>query len=150
VFPSTVTDGGAVIVGGVVSTTVMINDAELVWPALSVAVQVTIVTPNGKTEPEGGLHVGVSNPSSTSSAVTEYVTTAPDGEVASQTNLKSGDIIIVGGTSVSPIANELAGNTRIAAIVAITLICNAALVLRLMILSRATDLLLCKIIYDHM
>ncbi len=47
-------------VGGVVSWTVTANETgALVLPALSVAVQVTVVVPSGNVEPEAGLHVGV-------------------------------------------------------------------------------------------
>ena len=62
---------GRVSTGGVVSTTVTVtlNDAEPVFPWLSVALQVTIVVPGGKVLPDGGLHVGVRAPSTTSLAV---------------------------------------------------------------------------------
>ena len=48
---------GRVSTGGVVSTTVTVtlNDAEPVFPWLSVALQVTIVVPGGKVLPDGGL-----------------------------------------------------------------------------------------------
>jgi hypothetical protein len=62
---------GRVSVGGVVSETVTVNDAEPVLPDTSVAVQTTVVAPSGKLEPEAGKQVGVP-----SLAVTVNVTTA--------------------------------------------------------------------------
>jgi hypothetical protein len=47
---------GQVRTGGVISTTVMSKVQFAVLPAASVAVQVTVVTPLGKFDPEGGLH----------------------------------------------------------------------------------------------
>jgi hypothetical protein len=44
-----------VIFGFSVSFTVTVNVQELEFPALSVAVQVTVVVPFWKVEPEGGL-----------------------------------------------------------------------------------------------
>jgi hypothetical protein len=41
--------------------TVTVNEQQLELPALSVAQQVTVVTPTGKTDPEGGVHVTVSS-----------------------------------------------------------------------------------------
>jgi hypothetical protein len=60
---------GSVSVGGVVSETVTVKDAEPVLPTASVAVQTTVVTPSGKLEPELGVQVGLP-----SLAVTENVT----------------------------------------------------------------------------
>jgi hypothetical protein len=62
---------GSVSTGGVVSVTVTVtvNDPEPVFPWLSVAVQLTVVVPLGKVLPEGGLQVGVSEPSTVSEAV---------------------------------------------------------------------------------
>jgi hypothetical protein len=47
---------GTVIVGGVVSWTVMWKDAVEVFPAASLAVQVTVVVPSGNVEPDAGVH----------------------------------------------------------------------------------------------
>jgi hypothetical protein len=60
---STVILAGRFSVGGVVSCTVTVNDPFVVRLALSVAEQVTVVVPSGKTDPEAGLHVGVRVPS---------------------------------------------------------------------------------------
>ena len=51
---------GQVIVGGSssVTVTVKLQVAEL-WPAASVAVQVTVVVPFGKLEPLGGVQLAV-------------------------------------------------------------------------------------------
>ena len=53
---------GTVIVGGVVSMTICVivttKLAVPTFPAASVAVQVTVVVPTGKLEPEGGEQVG--------------------------------------------------------------------------------------------
>ena len=48
--------GGQIITGGSVSTTVTVKLQLAVSPAASVAVQVTVVVPTGKVEPEAGLH----------------------------------------------------------------------------------------------
>src|SRR3990172_104589 len=55
----TVWSGGQVIAGACASTTVTVNEQLVVLPAASVAVQVTVVAPTGKVEPEGGLHCKV-------------------------------------------------------------------------------------------
>jgi hypothetical protein len=57
-----------VIDGAVVSTTLTLNMPEVVSPPLSVTEQLTCVIPNGKTDPEAGEHVGVSDPSWASDA----------------------------------------------------------------------------------
>src|SRR4029453_18905552 len=46
--------GGQVITGGCVSFTVTVNEQLAVLPEVSVAVQVTVVVPLGKNEPDGG------------------------------------------------------------------------------------------------
>jgi hypothetical protein len=57
--------------------TVTLNDAEAELPALSVAEQVTIVVPAGNVEPEAGVQVTGTEPSTRSEAEAENVTTAP-------------------------------------------------------------------------
>ena len=53
-------------------------------PAASVALQVNVVWPSANVEPEGGLQVAVTGPSTTSLAAgVAKVTTAPAGPVAS-------------------------------------------------------------------
>src|SRR4051812_20725593 len=55
---STVTSGGVLIVGGVVSKglTVTWNSADTAWPHMSVVVHVTVVVPIGKVAPESFEH----------------------------------------------------------------------------------------------
>src|SRR2546427_8788364 len=50
--------GGGMIVGGVVSRTVTLRVADPTFPAASSAEQVIIVSPNGKTVPDAGTHLG--------------------------------------------------------------------------------------------
>jgi hypothetical protein len=73
---------GTVIVGLVVSCTVTWNEADVVLPAASLAVQVTVVVPIGNVEPLAGVHEKLVTPTS-SVAVAEYVTTVPPGPAAS-------------------------------------------------------------------
>src|SRR2546422_179310 len=75
---------GTVRVGGVVSRTVIVENAEPTLLAASVAVQVTAVVPNGKVEPEDGEQVRVRDPLTRSVAEAENVATAPAGPVASK------------------------------------------------------------------
>src|SRR6266511_3141488 len=66
---------GQVIFGGSESLTVTVNEQLELLPAPSLAVQVTVVVPVGKNEPEAGLQTTMT-PGLLSVAVTEYVTTA--------------------------------------------------------------------------
>jgi hypothetical protein len=75
--PGTLTTGGVVSV----SVTTTWNDAEPVLPCESVAVQVTVVLPIGKVDPEAGEQDGVIGPSTLSFADAEYVSVFPPGEV---------------------------------------------------------------------
>src|SRR5687767_13188816 len=58
----TVESGGQMSTGGCWSTTVMLNEQVARSPRESVAVQVTVLTPTGKAEPEGGLQTIVTAP----------------------------------------------------------------------------------------
>jgi hypothetical protein len=78
----TVISDGSVNVGGVLSTTFTLKEAEPVIPALSVTVQVTLVEPSANVEPDAGVQVGVKTPSTRSEAEAENVTTVPLGPVA--------------------------------------------------------------------
>jgi len=60
---------GAVTVGAVVSTTVMVKLPEIVRLALSVAEQLTIVAPSAKVAPEAGVQLAGRLPSTISDAV---------------------------------------------------------------------------------
>src|SRR5206468_3669203 len=86
---------GTVTTGAVVSTTVTVKVADPVLSLLSVAEQVTVVTPSGKVLPDGGVQVAVIEPSTASLAVAVNVTTAPAGPVASVTMLLG--TVITGG-----------------------------------------------------
>jgi hypothetical protein len=80
----TATFGGGVTVGGVVSTTVMLNAAgEDVLPAASLAVHETVVVPSGNVCPDVWSQDTLGAGSSESVAVTENWTLAPPGPVAS-------------------------------------------------------------------
>lgn len=84
---------GTVMVGGVVSCTVTVNDAVPVLPAASVAVHVTVVVvPIENIEPDSGVQVTPTGPSTLSSADTSYRTTAPSALVASSV-ISSGTVI---------------------------------------------------------
>ena len=61
---------GTLTAGAVVSWTVTVKKLSPMLPALSVAEQVTLVSPSGKTVPDALLQVGVRAPSTSSSAVT--------------------------------------------------------------------------------
>src|SRR5437870_2771824 len=80
------TSAGRLSTGAVVSTTVMTNDllSLLLW--VSVAVQVTVVGPRGKFEPDGRSQFTGRAPSTRSIADTVYVTVAPDAVAASWLN----------------------------------------------------------------
>jgi len=60
---------GHVIVGGCVSFTVMVNVQVAVLPDESATVQVTVVVPFGKKEPEAGEHIGAPTPGQLSETV---------------------------------------------------------------------------------
>jgi len=79
-----VISAGSVRRGGVVSWTVTVENAEPILLAASVAVQMTVVVPNGKVEPDTGEQVAGREPLTTSIAVAENVATAPLGPVASR------------------------------------------------------------------
>jgi hypothetical protein len=69
-------------VGGVLSRTVTLKEADPVLPDLSVAEHDTTVEPTGNVEPEAGVQVTGNEPSTESRAETVNVTTAPLEPVA--------------------------------------------------------------------
>src|SRR5260370_24712880 len=71
--------------GGVVSRTVTWNEPVAVLPWASLALQFTVVRPSGNEEPELGVHVTPTVPSTRSVAVAVNVTTVC-GPVASRVN----------------------------------------------------------------
>ncbi len=85
------------MIGGVVSTTPILNVPMATFPAASLAEQWTVVTPSGKTEPDGGVQTTGTGPSTLSIAVAVKVTVAPPGPVASTTlsagNVSTGGIV---------------------------------------------------------
>lgn len=83
-FASTVTPlGTLVMVGGVVSTTLTVNEPVLCFALASVALQLTVVEPSGKDEPEAGVQLTVGLGSTMSLADAENPTVAPALLVAS-------------------------------------------------------------------
>ena len=66
---SAVMSAGTVITGAVVSCTVTWNDECDLFPAPSVAVQLTVVGPLGKVAPDGGVQLTGTLPSTRSVAV---------------------------------------------------------------------------------
>src|SRR3990172_10066734 len=91
---------GTVSAGGVVSWTVTVNDPGVEFPESSVAVQLTVVVPSGNVEPDGGEQTTVGVVSMRSDAVTENVTTAPEGPVAG-TVMLPGNVSVGGVVSVT-------------------------------------------------
>jgi len=79
--PQNIVGPPAVIVGGS-EQTMMVNEPPAMLVCVSVAEQFTVVTPMGKSDPEGGLHVIATAPSTRSLAEALYVTVAPLEEVA--------------------------------------------------------------------
>src|SRR5712691_1165170 len=86
---------GTVMCGGVVSRTVTANEDEPVFPWASLAVQSTRVVPSVNMNPEDGLQVAVTGPSTMSVAPTENGTVAPPGPVASE--MMSAGTVSAGG-----------------------------------------------------
>jgi len=60
---------GQVIVGGCVSFTVMVNVQEAELAAKSATLQVTVVVPLGKNEPDAGAQIGAPTPGQLSDTV---------------------------------------------------------------------------------
>ena len=85
---------GAVIDGGVVSTTLTWNDAEHWFPEPSVALQRAVVVPNGNVLPEVMEYV-IAGVLAISVAMQAKVATAPEGLVASY--VRSAGAVIDGG-----------------------------------------------------
>jgi len=98
---SAVMSDGTFTDGGVVSRTVTRNDPVAMLPWLSVAVQLTVVVPNGNVDSEAGVQLVGMELSRTSTAVTVKVTMAPDGPLASTTTF--GGSVSVGSFCTSAI-----------------------------------------------
>jgi non-canonical (house-cleaning) NTP pyrophosphatase len=97
-----------------------LDDVEPVFPAASVAVQVMVVVPKWKVEPEAGEQVVGREPLTMSTAVAENVATAPEGPVASRVT-GSPDIDTNGGVVSRTVTVEEAEPTLPAASVAVHL-----------------------------
>jgi hypothetical protein len=63
---STVEVAGTATIGAVVSATVTLKDADPVLPPMSVALHVTDVVPRGNVDPEAGMQLVGSDPSTMS------------------------------------------------------------------------------------
>jgi hypothetical protein len=94
--------------GRVVSLTVTVKLPVAVLPDESVAEQLTVVVPIGNVEPEAGVHVTSTEPSTLSVAVALYVTTAPDELVASTVMLDGSERV---GAVVSAVVSATAFDT---------------------------------------
>ena len=73
------------------SVTVTLKDAGTVFPTESIAVQVTVVVPMPKVDPEDGEQLTTGEGSTMSVAVTSKATVAPEGPVAS-TRMSAGTV----------------------------------------------------------
>jgi hypothetical protein len=75
---------GTVMTGAERSVTVTLNAVEAAWPLESLAEQLTLDVPIAKVDPEAGVQVTVTDPSTASVAVGfVYATAAPADDVAS-------------------------------------------------------------------
>src|SRR2546422_4472032 len=97
---------GTVMCGGVVSRTVTANEDEPVFPWASLAVQPMRVVPSGNVDPEDGLQLAKTGPSTMSVAPTENVTAAPPGPVASET-MSAGTVSAGGVVSTTRTSKDL-------------------------------------------
>jgi hypothetical protein len=101
-FAGTVLSAGTDTVGGFVSTTVTSKLPVSLLPASSDAVQVTVVDPREKVEPDEGSQDGVTVGSMSSVADTSKVTSAPAGDMASTVigpgTVTTGGVVSCGGS----------------------------------------------------
>src|SRR5919199_2202158 len=105
----TVALAGIVSVGGVVSTTRTGKVAEAVLPLASVAVQVTVVVPSAKVEPEGGVHATAIGPGSIASlAVGGVKKTCEPEELVASTGAGLGTPASVGGAESTTLTANVA------------------------------------------
>src|SRR5258708_39124607 len=94
----------ASIAGGVVSTTVTVNDPDADALASSVTVQLTVVGPSGNVAPDVAEQTAVIGPCSASLPIALNIAVAPDGPVASLTMLAGA--VNVGAVFVMLMVNE--------------------------------------------
>src|SRR5688500_18641119 len=104
--PSSVTGfvPSTVSTGRVVSATSMVTSAVAPLPSPSCASHRTVVLPTAKVPPDSGLQVTATAPSKPSTALAEYVTTAPAPLVASTT--AGAAIVMTGGVPSSSAASS--------------------------------------------
>jgi hypothetical protein len=100
----TVIFAGQVITGGCTSLTVTVKVQVAVLPVASVAVEVTVVVPTGKNEPEAGTAATVT-PGQLSVAFTAKFTTAPHWLGSLLTVIFAGQVITGGCTSFTVTVN---------------------------------------------
>jgi hypothetical protein len=98
-----VVGGGLAPAGTAVTVTVKLFGAAALFLA-SFALHVTVVIPTANNEPEAGRHVTETRPSTRSSAVTPYATTAPL-EPAAAVTIGAGTAMAGGVLSVTVTAN---------------------------------------------
>ena len=103
---ATTTSLAQVMVGFWVSLTVTVKLQVLVRPTASVAVEVTVVVPFGKVDPEAGVELMVTVPGQLSVAVTVNVTTAPHVPGSVDRTIFAGQVIVGGVTSFTRTVNE--------------------------------------------
>jgi hypothetical protein len=98
---------GQVIDGAWLSTTITVNEQEDMLLEASLAVQVTVVVPTGKLEPDAGLQLGVPTPGQLSVAVGAlYVTTAEHWPIGALVLTLAGQVIDGACVSLTVTVNE--------------------------------------------
>jgi hypothetical protein len=98
---------GHTIVGACVSLTVTVNEHIAGLPDASLTVQVTVVTPFWKVDPDAGMHDGVPTPGQLSVAVAFlYVTTAEHRFGSVPCVIGDGQVIIGACVSLTVTVNE--------------------------------------------
>ncbi len=98
--------GAQEICGGSVSLTVTVNEQLPVFDDESVAMQVTVVTPLGKVEPDAGAQTGVRLPSQLSAAVAVKLTTAEQSPPAVPVVMGDGQVTTGASSSLTVTVNE--------------------------------------------
>src|SRR5436305_3628747 len=77
--------------------TVTVNEHEAVLPAVSVAVQFTVVVPTGKADPDGGTHITVAAQLSVTVGANVTVAVFEAGQVSGVTAVMLAGQVITGG-----------------------------------------------------
>jgi hypothetical protein len=105
---SAVTFAGHLMTGGSLSATTTLKKQPAVFPEPSVAVQLTILVPAGKREPEGGAHV-TDTPVQLSVAVAAKLTAADACPGSVEVTIGAGHVILGGVLSNTVTENEHVG-----------------------------------------